>query len=43
MFIVRHRLYVDHPVAMNRAITSASLFLHEIGYNFRETTRTCGE
>ena len=32
MFVVRHRAYVDHPVAMSRAMRSASLFPREIEY-----------
>lgn len=45
MFDVRHRAYVDHPVAMSRAMRRASLFPHEVRYVIREKeiVHTCGE
>jgi hypothetical protein len=45
MFELRHKAYVDHPVAMSRAMRSASLFLHEVGYALKEKeiVHTCGE
>jgi hypothetical protein len=43
MFIVRHRAYVDHPVAMSRAMRSASLFYYEIECVLKEIIRTYGE
>ena len=43
MFPVRHRAYVDHPVASNRAIRRASLYPHEVGYVSKEIIHTYGE
>lgn len=45
MFEVRHKAYVDHPVAMSRAMRSASLFPNEVRYALKEIeiVHTCGE
>jgi len=42
MFIVRHTAYVDHPVAMSRAMIRAILVSREIGYVLSGITHTCG-
>jgi hypothetical protein len=42
MFTVRHIAYVDHPVAMSRAMIRASLFPREVKYVLGRIAHTCG-